>query len=205
MNKGIYSLDYVDHVCNYNMNNLNENGECLYGGNCRRKCIIYKATCQITNRFYVGSTANGLKTRMNGHYNDVKKILDGELVASDTFSRHFARVFKEKFGCKHNITQVKSLVKCEILWQGNPISLMKTFGTNECRLCAEEKLAILYSSSRRNSKLLNKCSEIHSCCRHKSKFHQYASTDELLRRKGILFESAWSKETRSRNNTKNAV
>ena len=73
LNKGIHSLDYVDHVCNCNRNNLNENGECLYRGNCQRKFIIYKATCQTTNRFYVGSTANGLKTRMNGHYNDVKK------------------------------------------------------------------------------------------------------------------------------------
>ena len=79
---------------------------------------------------------------------------------------------------------------------GNPLLTVGTFGSHHCRLCSEEKLVILFGFSRKNCKMINKCGEIYSCCRHKSNFHRYCSTDELMRRKGIWFENEWSRETR---------
>ena len=78
----------------------------------------------------------------------------------------------------------------------NPLSTVGTFGTYHCKLCLEEKLAILFGFSRKNSKMINKCGEIYSCSRHKVNFHRFCSTDELMRRKGIWFEYEWGKETR---------
>jgi hypothetical protein len=31
----------------------------------------------------------------------------------------------------------------DILWKGNPITTMKTYGTNHCALCMKERAAIL--------------------------------------------------------------
>lgn len=33
LNEGIYSLDFVDRICNCNKNNLDKNEEYMYGGN----------------------------------------------------------------------------------------------------------------------------------------------------------------------------
>ena len=82
---------------------------------------------------------------MNRHYNDVKKLLDGKENYYDTFSRHFAGVYKEKFETDtHDIKWLKQLWKFGILWMGNPLSTVGTFRSHHCRLCSEVKLAILF-------------------------------------------------------------
>jgi hypothetical protein len=35
------------------------------------------------------------------------------------------------------------MIKCEILWKGNPISVVKTFGKATCVLCNRERLEII--------------------------------------------------------------
>ena len=175
--------------CNCTKRILTDEGECSYQGNCRNKCIVYKVICKNTGKFYIGSTAKGLKERMKGHFNNVKKLLDGKENYSDTFARHFEKIYREKFKTdKHDITKLRILVTYEILWMGNPLSTVGTFGTHNCKLCSEEKLAILFGFSRKNCKMINKCGEIYGCCRHKVNFHCFCSTDELMRQKGIWFE-----------------
>ena len=72
--------------------------------------------------------------------------------------------------------------KCEILWRGNPISMVKTFGTRNCALCNRERLEILKRSRKDPNSTINSCNEIYGACRHKPKFHWYikqnTSTDE---------------------------
>lgn len=207
MNKGWHSLDYMSRLCNCNKRILTDDGNCLYDGKCRNNCIVYKVICKETGKFYIGSTAKGLKEQMKGHYNDVKKLLDGKENYSDMFSKHFEKVYREKFKTdKYDITKLRTLVKFEVLWMGNPLSTVGIFGTHYCRLCSEEKLAILFGFSRKNCKMINKCGEIYNCCRHKVNFHHFCSTDELMRRKGIWFENEWSRETRRQGgDTKLAV
>ena len=196
----------MSRTCNCYKKNMTEEGECIYGDNCRRKCIVYRVDCKDTGKYYIGSTANDLKTRMKGHFNDVKQLLEGKSIYTDTFARHFTKIYKEKFKTgKHDIRKLKSLCKFSILWEGNPLSVVGKFGSHQCKLCSEEKLAILFNSSRRNCDLLNKCGEIYRCCRHKGNFHRYVSTDELMRRKGIWFEMDGGSKTRGEINTKMAV
>ena len=80
-------------------------------------------------------------------------------------------------------------MKVSILWQGKPISSMKTFRKLNCNLCMNERLQILNASQAdkllKTKKLINSSTEIYGLCRHKPKFHRYAllqksSTDEGL-------------------------
>ena len=113
LNQGWHSLDYMSRSCNCYTRNLMDGGNCLYYGNCQNKCIVYKVICKETGKFYIGSTGNALKQTMNGYYNDVKKLSGGKENYSDTFSRHFAGVYKEKF--KTDTHDIKWLNSCASL------------------------------------------------------------------------------------------
>ena len=69
-------------------------------------------------------------------------------------------------------------MKVSILWQGKPISSMKTFRKLNCNLCMNERLQILNASRAdkllKTKKLINSSTEIYGVCRHKPKFHRYA-------------------------------
>ena len=69
-----------------------------------------------------------------------------------------------------------------ILWQGNPISVQKSFGTKNCTLCMKERTTILKCMYEKPHLLINNNSEIYGSCRHKPKFHRFShpstGTDE---------------------------
>ena len=76
-----------------------------------------------------------------------------------------------------------------VLWQGNAISTMKTFGGLNCALCMKERLHILNGLEKdktaKKKLLINSSNELYSACRHKPDFHRYqicqpVSTDEEL-------------------------
>ena len=69
-------------------------------------------------------------------------------------------------------------MKTDIIWQGNAISCMKSFGRYNCRLCMQERLEI-YKASRQDSanseeSIINSATESYGACRHKTKFHRYS-------------------------------
>ena len=69
-----------------------------------------------------------------------------------------------------------------ILWQGNPVSVQKSFGTKNCILCMKERTQILKSMYQTPNLLINNNSEIYGSCRHKPRFHRFSppstGTDE---------------------------
>ena len=69
------------------------------------------------------------------------------------------------------------------LYQANLVSVVRTFGTSKCRICAREKLDIFKHSFNPLVKLMNNCLEIYGACKHKPKFHRYSSTDESTDKK----------------------
>ena len=131
---------------------------------------------------------------MEGHINDVKKIIDGKDF-SDTFANHFTTEYIKKYGVEYNINNLKKMMMYKILWSGNLLSIVRGYGTMNCVLCAEEKINILFNKARRNNLILNKSNDIYCPCRHKGTFHRYISTDELLRQKGIFCGMAWGRGT----------
>ena len=60
-----------------------------------------------------------------------------------------------------------------ILWIGNPLSVVGSFGTRQCKLCLEEKQQIISSTiGVKDNLVMNSCDEIYRCCRHNSKFYR---------------------------------
>jgi hypothetical protein len=164
--QGVESLDLKNRDCNCTGNK----GECNYDGICRRRVIVYEIKCKITGKSYIGCTQQNLKNRMQGHLNDVQK-LHHKNIKSDSYAKHFAnhlQNFKRlspKFQRQH--------ISCEVIWQGNPISAVKTFKTPHCILCNRERLEILKRSKKTPHLLINSCSEIFGGCRHNPLFHRY--------------------------------
>jgi len=57
---GIESKDFENKGCKC-FEKTKVNGECLYGEECSKCCVIYKATCKCCNVFYIGCTQNKTK------------------------------------------------------------------------------------------------------------------------------------------------
>ena len=92
--------------------------------------------------------------------------------------QHFASYFKNNEG-NNSITKgdVRSITNIEILWQGKPISTVKTFKNLNCSLCTRERLEI-YKAMKLNKKnntnfLINTLNELYGGCRHVPKFHRF--------------------------------
>jgi hypothetical protein len=172
----VISKDFETLNCNCR---LGLGKKCGYNNVCRNPIVVYKIECKNSSKVYIGNTQQFFKKRMQQHFNDVKKLhLLG--VKSDSYAKHFATQFL-------NFTDVtpelqRNSITCEILWKGNPINVVKTFGTPNCALCNKERLEILKQSRKNPKSLINSCNEIYGACRHNPKFHRYdsrtPSTDE---------------------------
>ena len=177
LNMDVESKDFEQLDCNCR---LGREKKCGYNNLCRSSVVlvVYKIECKITNKVYIGNTQQHLKNRMQQHFADVRKLHKlGE--KSDSYAKHFAEQFVN-FDDVNNTLQRNSIY-CSIIWQGNPISAVKTFGTTNCTLCAKERLEIMKLSRYKPHLLINSCNEIYGACRHKPKFHRHTtapSTDE---------------------------
>jgi hypothetical protein len=146
------------------------NGSCVYGRQCRVSCVIYEAKCNTCSKSYIGNTQQKLKERMKGHFNDVQRLVNKNFT-SDSFATHFASHCGE--GVAVNADLVRKMVTMKVLWEGNPISCMKTFGKMSCSLCMKERETILMRSLENPKELINSYNEIYGACRHKTRFHRY--------------------------------
>jgi hypothetical protein len=168
--EGAQSKDFIDRQCNC-VASSKVNGQCLYGEKCRRAVVVYKATCKVCEKQHYGNTQQYLKLRINQHVGETVKLVNkGE--KSDSFANHFAGHFS---GSDADATRpiVREMLKVEIVWKGNPIGCMKTFGSNSCNLCMKERLAILNMTRKNPKKLINSRNEICGACRHKTRFHRF--------------------------------
>jgi hypothetical protein len=79
------------------------------------------------------------------------------------YARHFASIWPRGAAAPSPGMQ-QDLIECQILWQGNPISIIKTFGKSSCTLCNRERMEIVRLSQMIPDKLINSCSKIHGAC-----------------------------------------
>jgi hypothetical protein len=174
----VVSKDFETLGCNCRLGATNK---CGYNNICRKSIVVYKVECLNTSKVYIGNTQQHFKRRMQQHFNDVKK-LHGFGEKSDSYAKHFAGQLINFKDVTPNLQ--RSNIRCSILWQGNPISVVKTFGTPNCALCNKERIEILKHSNREPTSLVNSCNEIYGACRHHPKFHRYGSrspsTDEPI-------------------------
>jgi len=103
---------------------------------------------KLGKKLDLGNTQQKFKNRMQQHFNEIQKLVKlGE--KSDSYAKHFATQFHET---NPSPTNQREGTTCSIIWQGNPISVVKTFATKNCALCAKERLEIL-KQSRSNPQL----------------------------------------------------
>ena len=144
---------------------------------------MYKVTCKQCNKFYIGVSQNKAKIRFTQHYSSVKKQLEKNKTTSK-FLSHFSRCYQKRYGTKkYNVNKIRDMCHHEIIYKANPLSAVKTYGSNTCRICMVERMEILKESCRNQWKLLNRRGEIYSTCKYNVYFHQYVrSTEELTGR-----------------------
>ena len=142
--------------------------------------------------FYIGNTQQNYKSRMSAHYNDVKKLFDTDK-RTDTYAQHFAVHLGYNPSVKKKYPgppKLRELAKFEILWQGDPIKVVKTFGKRSCVLCTQERLAIIKAAWKNCNQLINSNSEIYGACCHNPKFHRFKennppSTDDRIKHERV--------------------
>jgi hypothetical protein len=184
LNNAIISKDFQNLFCN-----CRNNQACLYEGKCCHSIVVYQVTCLKMNKRYIGNTQQDVKTRLQGHTQDVKNLfINGK--SSNSFASHFASLIPDGTTKKSVKDFIK--VKVNILWQGDPLSCVKTFKTRSCKLCAKERYAIIKLTRKTPNLAINKCNEVHGACGHKPQFHRFdhsenanSSTDESRRMKGL--------------------
>jgi hypothetical protein len=166
---GITSRDFQDLPCNcYKSSKVD--GKCIYNGDCRKSCVVYKVTCKLCDLPYIGQTQQKLKVRIGRHLGEVKqRVVEGKKATS--FSAHFAQHCTK--GVKPTGDELRRMIKVKVLWQGNPISCMKSFGTLRCSLCMRERIELLRAMEQEECQVINYCNEIFGACRHKTKFHRF--------------------------------
>jgi len=175
---GLTSQDFEPLPCNCRTSG---NGNCGYNNMCRNSTAVCKVKCNKTGKVHIGNTQQKFKNRMQQHFNEVQKLVKlGE--KSDSCAKHFATQF-----CDTNPTPTNQRggTTCSIIWQGNPISVVKTFAAKNCALCAKERFAILEQSRSNPQLLVNSNNEISGACGHRPRFRGHAkqttpSTDESI-------------------------
>ena len=113
---------------------------------------------------------------MNTHFSETKQLVNDNML-SDSFAKHFAGHFNNNERIARG--DVRNITKIEILWQGKPISSIKTFKKLNCNLCTRERIEI-YKAMKRDKEnntnfLINSLNEVYGACRHNPKFHRYCS------------------------------
>jgi hypothetical protein len=107
---------------------------------------------------------------MGQHLYDIKKLVT-KGIKSDSFASHFANHCKKEV--KPTSNELHKMMKVKIVWQGNAISWMKSFGKMNCSLCMRESIEILCTICQEEWKIIIHCNEIYGACRHKTRFHKF--------------------------------
>lgn len=93
-------------------------------------------------------------------------------------------------------------VKYEILWEGNPFNVIKTYGKTNCSLCAKERVAISSFSHKHKNLSINSNDEIFGACCHKPKFHRHSTTTLALTDDAIRKKESMKSQAKLTNNNK---
>ena len=104
LNCNVISKDFQELPCNCRNKNM-----CPYRGKCHHSIVVYQTTCLQTNKRYIGNTQQHMKTRMQGHVQDVKKLFT-DSKSSDSFATHFASLVPQGTAKK----SVKDFVKVKV-------------------------------------------------------------------------------------------
>jgi hypothetical protein len=147
----VTSLDFRNGPCNC------KDQECKYGDVCCHYLIVYKVQCKNMGKIYIGNTQQHLKKKMGQHARDVQRKKELK-INSDTFASHFGDKMRLFPDFSHR--RLRNMMTCSIIWQANPHSALRSFGTPNYILCSREMLEIVKMQCYKPDLLINSCTEI---------------------------------------------
>ena len=124
INKNVISKDFQSLECNCRHNKANG---CNYNDFCRDKILVYRVECNTTGKSYIGCTQQTFKKRMQDHITDVTRRRTGRN-HSDTYAKHFSQLTTNFPRPPPRL--IRNMATYHLMWKGNLISAVKTFGTN---------------------------------------------------------------------------
>ena len=75
-------------------------------------------------------------------------------------------------------SEIKNMLKCSILWEGNKISTVKKFGSADCLLCGMEKYWILELGKAEHG-CINQNNDIYKSCPHRPRVLDLFAEDSV--------------------------
>jgi len=185
---GITDEEMMDETCNCNALSLCEDGECLYGGDCRKKMVIYGLKDKTTDKIYYGKTVQHLKKRTSQHFQQVWSLVDykrnpndpkkkAAAMKSDSFAYHFAKLCGDCTNSNQSRAKLKQVVSVEVIWQGEPIQCTKSARTRACKICMVERKQIMKALRDDKHKVINENDDIYAACKCSTRFHKFAHID----------------------------
>ena len=184
LNEEVQSLDYMTRECNCKPGSQEP---CPYDNICRERIIVYQMQHRHTGHCYIGSTSCTAKSRFQQHNSQIVRCHEtGQ--RSTSVAKFFAATLMNWRPGTVSARLVRNQTKYSILWQGNPLSTVQTFGTPSCKLCSKERLEIYKRARFKRATLINERTNLFEACNHKPSFHRYKvdeCTDETQQsRKG---------------------
>jgi hypothetical protein len=203
MNTNIISKDFETLPCN--CRKINGTTKCNANSQCRTPIVVYQAKCLTTGKKYIGNTSCLLKTRFNKHWFDTRTDFNTGK-KSTTLSSHLSSLIPEthKKPISASICKEIAPIEVSILWKGNPMNTVKTFGSLSCALCNAEKCHIIKAlNNNKRDIILNQQSEIFGACKHIPKIHRLINEQNLKQNLGTDEPPKGQKKTgRSRTTRK---
>ena len=186
INTDIRDENYVAESCNCHGK---KEGSCDVGGDCRKKAVIYKMTCQVRGcqKVYIGSTIRNAKERVREHIYALKKLVISEKKAQDgngdstlnrssgrkkkdltkdAFTRHMLehQHFRDellKEPDKNLLKAIRKNVVSEIYRECRT----ENIGSERCGVCRDERIAIFQAGDT----AMNRRTELFTECPHQSR------------------------------------
>ena len=108
---------------------------------------------------------------MNQHF-DIVEILVSKGTQSDSCAKKTTSHFVP--GDKSKYRKVRDKVDLEVIYKGNPISYLKSFGKLNCSLCMKDRLAILATQGDKGKRkrMVNSNTELYGAYMNNTKIHR---------------------------------
>jgi hypothetical protein len=124
----VESLDFKTRDCNCR----SPLKYCPCGNICRVPVVVVymkSRSARPPGKIHIGNTEMFFKASMMGHFQDIKQHVEKK-VLSNSHVKHFSGMVPQgtQAPTPGNHAQRDLLVSCSVIWKGDPITALKTFG-----------------------------------------------------------------------------
>ena len=109
-----------------------------------------------------------MKTRIGFQNQEVRRLASCK-TRTESYTSYFA---SHTTPGSMTVKNVRDIIEVSILWEGNPISVSKSFGKANCSICIKEIILILQANQKNKNLVIITNNEMYGGCRHIPRFHR---------------------------------